>query len=62
MCIGVTLAWVEMRIALAKVVLAFDWELAGNIEGLDWIEEARLKQLWKKAPLMIRFIPVKQNV
>ncbi|KAL4921173.1 cytochrome P450 [Aspergillus aurantiobrunneus] len=58
MCIGVTLAWVEMRIALAKAVLAFDWELASE-GGVDWVEENRLKQLWKKAPLMVRFVPVK---
>ncbi|KAL3479193.1 cytochrome P450 [Aspergillus californicus] len=62
MCIGVTLAWVEMRIALAKTVLAFDWELAEDAVGGsgsgDWVEEARLKQLWKKAPLMMRFRPV----
>lgn len=58
MCIGVTLAWVEMRIALAKTVLAFDWELDGEREG-DWVDEARLKQLWKKAPLNLRFRPVK---
>ena len=56
MCIGVTLAWVEMRIALAKTVLAFDWELAADMDNFeDWIEQARLMQLWKKAPLMIRF-------
>lgn len=46
MCMGVTLAWVEMRIALAKTVLAFDWELAGGIDEIrDWIDEARLKLL-----------------
>ncbi|RDW69038.1 cytochrome P450 [Aspergillus mulundensis] len=60
MCIGVTLAWVEMRIALAKAVLAFDWELAEDAVGGsgDWVEEARLKQLWQKAPLRMRFRPV----
>ncbi|KAL4863043.1 hypothetical protein BDV12DRAFT_189956 [Aspergillus spectabilis] len=57
MCIGVTLAWVKMRIALAKAVLAFDWELADG--NGDWVEEARLKQLWKKPPLMMHFRPVK---
>lgn len=59
MCIGVTLAWVEMRIALAKTVLAFDWELASD--GGDWVDDARLKQLWKKAPLMLRFRPVARS-
>ncbi|KAH8430788.1 cytochrome P450 [Aspergillus melleus] len=58
MCIGTTLAWVEMRIALAKTVLAFDWELDGDDVGGDWVDQARLKQLWKKAPLMMRFRPV----
>lgn len=58
-CIGVTLAWVEMRVALAKLVMAFDWEIAGGISGgTNWIEEARLKQLWKKEPLMMRFCDV----
>ncbi|KAL4810221.1 cytochrome P450 [Aspergillus unguis] len=62
MCIGVTLAWVEMRIALAKAVLAFDWELAENVEeSRDWVEDSRLKQLWKKAPLLMRFKPVGEN-
>jgi cytochrome P450 len=59
MCIGVTLAWVEMRTALAKTVLAFDWELADG--NGDWVEEARLKQLWKKPPLMMHFRPVKRK-
>ncbi|KAF9894168.1 hypothetical protein FE257_009141 [Aspergillus nanangensis] len=59
MCIGVTLAWIEMRIALARTVLAFDWELAEDVHPSgDWVEESRLKQLWKKPPLMIRFRPV----
>ncbi|KAL4749788.1 hypothetical protein BDW72DRAFT_213855 [Aspergillus terricola var. indicus] len=63
MCIGVTLAWVEMRIALAKAVLAFDWELAEDAVGGsgNWVEEARLKQLWQKPPLMMRFRPVEVN-
>ncbi|KAL4945900.1 hypothetical protein BDV06DRAFT_183593 [Aspergillus oleicola] len=61
MCIGVTLAWVEMRIALAKAVLAFDWELADGSGDFDWVEDARLKQLWMKPPLLIRFRPVAEQ-
>ncbi|KAL5338154.1 cytochrome P450 [Aspergillus crustosus] len=56
-CIGITLAWVEMRIALAKTVWSFDWEVVEGETG-DWLEKARLKQLWKKAPLLMRFTAV----
>ncbi|KAI0601521.1 putative cytochrome P450 [Biscogniauxia sp. FL1348] len=52
MCIGVNLAWVEMRVVLAKFVYAFDWTLE---EGCpDWVAENKLYMLWKKPKLMIR--------
>ncbi|KAL4874377.1 cytochrome P450 [Aspergillus karnatakaensis] len=59
-CIGITLAWVEMRIALAKTVWRFDWEIVQSETG-DWVDQARLKQLWMKPPLMVRFTPVSRE-
>lgn len=57
MCIGVNLAWMEMRVTLAKMVYAFDWESAGEVEGGDWLEQCQVLQLWKKPKLMIRCTP-----
>ncbi|KAI3392899.1 hypothetical protein diail_4986 [Diaporthe ilicicola] len=57
MCVGVNLAWMEMRITLAKMVYVFDWESIGEVEGGDWLEQCQLLQLWKKPKLMIRYTP-----
>lgn len=54
MCIGVNLAWLEMRITLAKMVYSFDWESIGEVEGGDWLEQCQLQVLWKKPKLMVR--------
>lgn len=56
MCIGVNLAWLEMRVTLAKMVYAFNWEL-NDTEGNDWLERCQLLQLWKKPKLMVRVTP-----
>ncbi|KAH9906864.1 putative cytochrome P450 [Xylariomycetidae sp. FL2044] len=54
-CIGVTLAYLEMRIALVKLVLSFDWELAPGSRPLDrdWVEECQFRTLWQKPQLRI---------
>lgn len=59
-CIGITLAYVEMRIALAKLVFRYDWTLAPelNREGYDWPSECRLQQLWKRPPLKVKLSAV----
>ncbi|KAK2602804.1 hypothetical protein N8I77_009309 [Diaporthe amygdali] len=57
MCLGVNLAWLEMRITLAKMVFSLDWESLGEIEGGDWLEQCQLLALWKKPKLMIRCTP-----
>lgn len=57
MCIGVNLAWLEMRVTLAKTVYAFDWELKDEAEGNDWLERCQLLQLWKKPKLMVKVTP-----
>ena len=54
MCIGVNLAYIEMRIILAKLVYSYDWTLTKDI---DWLESSRLYQLWTKPDLMMQFSP-----
>jgi len=50
-CIGRNLAYVEMRLILAKVLWHFDLELAD--EGDDWADQ-KAPVLWEKKPLMVR--------
>ncbi|KAJ6443378.1 benzoate 4-monooxygenase cytochrome P450 [Purpureocillium lavendulum] len=51
-CIGQNLAWMEMRITLAKLLYMFDLELANP--DLDWHGESRMHSLWENPPLWVR--------
>lgn len=44
-----------MRISIAKLVHAYDMQLARD-PG-DWVGQARMEMLWKKGPLMVRMQP-----
>lgn len=57
-CIGVNLAWLEMRLALAKLVYSFDWKLAAESTGRDWLGEWQMLLIWKTPKLMVDFVPV----
>lgn len=52
-CLGKTLAYMEMRIVLAKLVFTFDWELADP--EIDLITQSKLYILWSRPDLMVRF-------
>ncbi|KAI0472085.1 cytochrome P450 [Xylariaceae sp. FL0804] len=52
-CLGVSQAYMELRIALARLVLGWDFELAHD-HG-DWVDDARMYMLWKEAPLHVNF-------
>ncbi|KAI0198215.1 cytochrome P450 monooxygenase-like protein [Astrocystis sublimbata] len=54
-CLGVNLAYLELHIAVAKMVLLFDWELAKPQQ--DWVGESTTKILWNKADLMVKYHP-----
>ncbi|KAG5660139.1 hypothetical protein KAF25_003661 [Fusarium avenaceum] len=58
-CLGINLAYMESRIALASLVFAYDWELL-NTE-LDWLSEVRIFAAWEKPQLMVRFHPRGDN-
>ncbi|RDW91761.1 hypothetical protein BP5796_01155 [Coleophoma crateriformis] len=52
-CVGINLAYMEMRIILATLVWHFDWEMLR--QDLDWIGEAKLKLLWRTPELRMRY-------
>ncbi|KAJ5919048.1 hypothetical protein N7466_009991 [Penicillium verhagenii] len=53
-CIGRNLAYVEMRMILARMIINFDMELAEP--HLDWMDQ-KTYNLWEKPPLMLNLIP-----
>ncbi len=50
-----SLAWLEMRTALAKLVWSYDWKLVN--EGVDWHRNSRMLTLWQKPPLWVKVTP-----
>jgi len=53
-CVGKNLAWHEMRLLLATVMLYFDIELCE--ESRDW-KDQNVFVLWEKKPLMVNLTP-----
>ncbi|KAJ5663290.1 hypothetical protein N7507_004021 [Penicillium longicatenatum] len=53
-CIGRNLAYVEMRLVLARMIVNFEMELAEP--SFDWIDQ-KVYNLWEKPPLMLNLIP-----
>ena len=58
-CIGMNLAYAEMRVILARVLWNFDLELCE--ESRDWAERLIVYQIWVKEPLMVKVTPVKRG-
>ena len=56
-CIGVNLAYMEMRIILATLVFSFDLELISK--DVDWVRDTKIYFLWTKPNLMVRVVPEK---
>lgn len=54
-CLGINLAYMEMRIILSRVVWEFDLELVSK--DVDWDRDIILKMLWQKPELWVRFVP-----
>lgn len=47
-----SLAWMEMRTTLAKLIWTYDCVLVDST--LDWHRDSKMNTLWKKPALMIR--------
>ncbi|KAI0532833.1 cytochrome P450 [Xylaria digitata] len=58
-CLGIGQAWLEIRIALAKLVYTYDMEFARD-PG-DWLGDAELHMMWREAPLMVKYKPRKDG-
>lgn len=52
-CIGKNLAYSEMRLVAARVLLRFDIELAEGTSD-SWLDDQRVFVIWEKTPLMIK--------
>ena len=54
-CLGINLAYLEMRIILARIVWEFDLELCSK--DVEWERDIKLRMLWQKPELRVRFRP-----
>ena len=52
-CIGEALAYMELRIIIAKMIFAYDWEWLNP--DLDWFRDSRYLGVWDKAALKVKF-------
>jgi cytochrome P450 len=52
-CLGVNLVYLDVRIALAKVVFNYDLELASK--ELDWERDVVLQGVWRKPAQLVKF-------
>lgn len=50
-----SLAYIEMRIILARVLWNFDLKLAN--ESRDWLRRQKIYLLWEKSPLYVYLTP-----
>ncbi|KAL5375074.1 hypothetical protein DPSP01_011490 [Paraphaeosphaeria sporulosa] len=54
-CLGINLAYLELRIILAKMVWAYEWEMVDK--DVDWVRDNKMYLLWKKPEMKMRFHP-----
>ncbi|OLN87387.1 Isotrichodermin C-15 hydroxylase 21 [Colletotrichum chlorophyti] len=58
-CIGLNLAYAEIRMILAKILWHFDISITPD--NYDWINRQRIYTLWEKPPLMVNLTPRKAD-
>jgi len=58
-CIGRNLAYMEMRLILARLVWGFDLELFEESQG--WAERQKVFILWDKGPLWVKLRDVERE-
>lgn len=51
-CLGKNLAYSELRVAVARLLFRFDYELAPGQE--DWHDKSRVIIVWEKGPLKVK--------
>jgi cytochrome P450 len=55
-CLGRNLAYVEMRLILARILWNFDLRIAE--ESVDWLRKQRIYNFWQKGKLNVYLTPV----
>ena len=55
-CLGINLAYAEMRVILARLVWNFDMELCKQSQ--NWVEGMKVFMIYQRPPLMVRLTPV----
>ncbi|RSL96790.1 hypothetical protein CEP52_011285 [Fusarium oligoseptatum] len=58
-CLGRNLAYVEMRVILARIIWNFDLSLAEQSQ--DWLERQKVYIFWDKGPLIVNLTPVSHS-
>ena len=58
-CIGMNLAYAEMKVILARILWNFDLELCE--QSKEWAENLVVYLIWAKEPLMVKATPVKRG-
>lgn len=51
-CLGKNLAYSELRVAIARFLFRFDYELMPGQE--DWADKSRIIIVWEKGPLQVK--------
>lgn len=51
-----SMAWIELRILMAKLVYHFDFEIVDK--NLNWLGQQECYTLWQKPDLFVKAIPV----
>ncbi|KKY31384.1 putative isotrichodermin c-15 hydroxylase [Diaporthe ampelina] len=59
-CLGVNLVYLDVRVALAKVMFNYDLELESK--DLDWERDVVLQGVWKKPAQLVKFYRVPTKV
>jgi cytochrome P450 len=54
-CLGINLAYLELRVILAKMVWAYEWEMVDK--DVDWVRDNKMYLLWMKPEMKMRFHP-----
>lgn len=58
MCMGINMAWIEVRILMAKLTYLFDFEIVDKT--LDWTRDQECYTLWQKPDLFVKVTPVQK--
>jgi cytochrome P450 len=54
-CIGMRLAYHEMRLIMANLLWHFDVEVAEEMSGGDWLDQTT-HLVWDKKPLLVKIL------